>query len=203
MTILTEKTPPEQVAYISRLLFERHLTDIAGGNVSTREGNTIYISPRYAGNKWHWQLDPNDVSSGPIDSDDLINSPSFSREGLSHLAVYRAFPEVNGIVHAHAPNVLPFCSLEMPIEPVIRATQKFGVLEYHDPAPEYSQEQADSIVEKLTGKEDLMSKAAAAVLMPQHGIFVAGKDIWTAVDTVERINTNAWCIIARKILQDD
>ena len=203
MTFLTEKTPHEQVAYISRLIFDRKLTDIAGGNVSVKDGNTIFISPRFAGHKWHWQLDPNDIISGPIDSDELFENPSFSREGFSHMAVYRAFPEVTGIVHAHAPNVLPFCSLEIPMEPVIRATQKYGVLEYHDHAPEYSQEQADSIVEKLRGKEALMKSAAAAILMPQHGIFVAGKDIWTAVDALERINTNGWCIIARKVLIDD
>ncbi len=203
MTYLTEKSPSEQVAYIAQLMFERNLTDIAGGNVSVRDGDDIYISPRYAGTKWHWHLDPEDIVSGPVETNKLIDNPSFSREGLSHIAVYRSFPEVNGIVHAHAPNVLPFCSLEIPIEPVIRGTQKYGVLEYHDHAPEYSQEQADSIVEKLRGKEVMMQKSAAAILMPQHGIFVAGKDIWTAIDSLERINTNAWCIIARKILLDN
>jgi L-fuculose-phosphate aldolase len=48
-----------------------------------------------------------------------------------------------------------------------------------------------------------MNDTATAVLMPQHGIFIAGKDLWEAVDALERINTNAWCLIARKILLDD
>ena len=200
MTYLTEKSPPEQVAYIAQLMFERNLTDIAGGNVSLRDGDIVYISPRYAGSKWHWHLDPVDIISGSIETNELLENPSFSREGLSHIAVYRSFPMVTGIIHAHAPNVLPFCSLELPMEPVIRSTKKFGVLEYHNHTPEYSQEQADSIVEKLRGKETMIQESAAAVLMPQHGIFVAGKDIWTAIDSLERINTNAWCIIARKIL---
>lgn len=203
MTYLTEKSPAEQVAYVAKLLFDRHLTDIAGGNVSVRDGDQIYISPRYAGNKWHWNLQPQDIFAGLIDSEDIKQNPSFSREGLSHLAIYRAFPQAGGIVHAHPPNVLPFCSLEKPIEPVIRATQKYGVLEYHDHAPEYSQEQADNIVEKLHNKVAMIEKAAAALLMPQHGIIVVGKDIWSAIDAVERINTNAWCIIARKILLQD
>ena len=91
----------------------------------------------------------------------------------------------------------------MPIQPVLRATQEYGVLEFIDQTPEYSQEQADNIVDHLKGKEELMEGAAAAVLMPQHGIFIAGKDLWEAVDALERINTNAWCLIARKILLDD
>ena len=48
-----------------------------------------------------------------------------------------------------------------------------------------------------------MNDTAAAVLMPQHGIFIAGKNLWEAVDALERINTNAWCLIARKILLDN
>jgi L-fuculose-phosphate aldolase len=194
------REPEEIVAYIGRLMFKRRLTDIAGGNVSIREGKNIYISPRYAGQKWHWQLEPHDIVSGPVVGNELIGDPSFSREGLSHLAIYKAFPEVKGIVHAHPLNVLPFCSIEKPIEPVLRAVEEFGELEYHDPAPEYSQAQADSIVEKLNQKREALEIGAAAVLMPKHGIIAAGSNIWTAIDAVERINTNAWCIIASKIL---
>ena len=196
----TTSVPEEIVAYIGRLMFERKLTDIAGGNVSVRDGDNIYISPRYAGQKWHWQLESHDIVSGPVDGKELIGNPSFSREGLSHLAIYREFPEVNGIVHAHPINVLPFCSIEKPIEPVLRAVEEFGKLEYHDPAPEYSKEQADSIVDKLNQKRDLLKAGAAVVLMPKHGIIAAGNHIWSAIDAVERINTNAWCIIASKML---
>jgi len=133
------KTAPELVAYISHSMFERHLTDIAGGNVSMREGNTIYISPRYAGTRWHWNLSPKDIVSGPVDTDDLLQSSSFSREGLSHITVYRAFPEVKAIIHAHPPNILPFCAIERPIEPVLRATQKYVTLEYIDNLAPYVQ----------------------------------------------------------------
>jgi len=36
--------------------------------------------------------------------------------------------------------------------------------------------------------------------MPRHGIIIAAKDLSAAVDCLERLNTNAWCIIAQKIL---
>jgi L-fuculose-phosphate aldolase len=41
---------------------------------------------------------------------------------------------------------------------------------------------------------------AAAVLLPFHGIFVAGKNLDTVLDTLERIDTNAWCILAQKLM---
>ena len=190
----------EQVAYIAGLMFDRHLTDIAGGNVSAKDGDRIYITPRYAGSKKHWRLTYQDIISGLISTDEIIDNPAFSREGLSHLSVYRAYPEVKAIIHAHPPHVLAFCAIEKHIEPIINSAQKYGTLIYHDHAPSYSQEQADSIVEKLSGKEEMIKSAAAAVLMPLHGIFIAGKDLFQAVDALERINTNAWCLIAQKMI---
>ena len=194
------KTTPELVAYISAVMFDRNLTDIAGGNVSARQEDSIYCTPRYAGQKWHWHLKPEDIVSGLIEGDGLLQNPSFSREGRSHLAIYRAFPEVKGVIHAHPAHVLAFCAIEKPIEPVLESTKKYGTLKYHDPAPAYSQQQADSIVENLRGKEELMKSAAAAVLMPRHGIIIAGKDLWACIDSLERININAWCIIAQKLI---
>jgi L-fuculose-phosphate aldolase len=38
---------------------------------------------------------------------------------------------------------------------------------------------------------------AAAVLLPRHGIFAAGKDIMAAIDALERIDWNAWCFWRR------
>lgn len=193
-------SPAQDVAYISRMVFERGLTDLAGGNVSAREGNAIYSTPRYAGSRRHWNLAPQDIIVGPLDSDELLENPSFSREGISHLTIYRAFPEVKGIIHAHPPDILPFCSLQKPIEPILDAARKFGTIEFIEAAPPYSQEQANNLVARLRGKEDLMRSAAAAVLMPRHGIFVAGKDLYAAIDALERINTNARCIVVARIL---
>ncbi len=191
------KTIPEQIAYVGQLMFQRQLTDIAGGNISVREGNTIYCTPRYAGSLWHWQLSPEDIVIGPVDTDDLLENPSFSREGLSHLCVYRAYPEVHAIIHAHPLFILPFCAAEKPIEPVLLAAEKIGCVPIIPHAPQYSQAQADHIVASLKGKEELLKSFAAAVLLPQHGIFVAGKDLWSVLDALERISINAWCLIAQ------
>lgn len=42
------KTIPEQICDAGRLMFARRLTDLAGGNISARVGEMIYISPRDA-----------------------------------------------------------------------------------------------------------------------------------------------------------
>jgi L-fuculose-phosphate aldolase len=187
----------EQIAYVARRMFERRLTDMAGGNVSARCDDTIYISPRFSGSRHHWQIDPAGVLSAPLAGDELLAHPMGSRESKVHLAIYRHFPEVTGIIHAHPFHVLPFCVAERPIEPVLEATQKFGVIPVVKGAPAHSPDLASNVVAGLKGREANIRKQAAAVLAPRHGIFVAGKDLLAAIDALERIDWNAWCILAQ------
>ena len=49
------------VARIGRFLFDRHLTDAGGGNISLRVGDVFCMSPTLAGQNKQWQLDPADV----------------------------------------------------------------------------------------------------------------------------------------------
>lgn len=190
----------EQIVYVARRMFERRLTDMAGGNISAREGDQIYITARFSGSKKHWHLTTEDIIHGDIETDALLDNPRFSREGKAHLAIYRNFPDVTAIIHAHPFHVLPFCVAGRPIEPVLESTQKFGVTGVIPAAPAHSSELAENIVAGLQGKENSIRKQAAAVLLPGHGIFVAGKDLWAAIDALERIDWNAWCILAQSML---
>lgn len=191
----------EQLSYIGRLMFERRLTDTAGGNISARQGNRIFISPKYSGSKCHWQLDPEDFIEEEIGSNEVLNHPMFSREGKAHVAIYLNFPDVQGIIHAHPFHILPFCAAGKTIEPILEQTQKFGVIQLVKAAPAHSAELAENIVAGLRGQEKVIQTQAAAVLVPQHGIIVAGKDILAAVDALERIDWNAWCILAQRLLE--
>jgi ribulose-5-phosphate 4-epimerase/fuculose-1-phosphate aldolase len=51
----------EQVARIGRFLFDRRLTDAAGGNISARVGDLLCMSPSYSGSQRQWQLEPDHV----------------------------------------------------------------------------------------------------------------------------------------------
>ncbi len=194
-------TIPEQLCEAGKIMFEKRLTDMAGGNISARVDDIVYMSPRYSGSRLHWQLTPDDLVSGRWADDEITQNPRFSREGLAHLAIYRAFPDVQGIVHAHPFYVMPFASLSRPIEPVLEATQKFGVVEVAKPAPAHSRELAQNVVEALAGQEERMRKQAAAVILPNHGVILAGKEFMAVLDALERVNTNAYCILARKMLE--
>jgi L-fuculose-phosphate aldolase len=190
----------EQIATVGLELFERRLTDFSGGNISVCSEGLVYITPRFAGGKKHWKLDPSDILCGPLDTDELLNNPLFSREGKAHLAIYRNFPDAGAVIHSHPFHVLPFCAANKPIPPVLEGTQKFGVVECVREAPGHTAEIAVNIVAGLKGKEDRIRQQAAAVIMPKHGMIVAGKDLLLTIDAVERIDWNAYCILSQKLL---
>ena len=194
------KTIPEQICDAGRLMFARRLTDLAGGNISARVGEMIYISPRYAGSRFHWDLSPTDLVSGRWADDDIAGEPNFSREGWSHLYIYRNFPDVQAVIHAHPFHVMPFAAQCIPMEPVLEATQKFGLIEPTQSAPAHTRDLAEHVLAAMQGKEDKMRKQAAVVMIPYHGIICAGKEFYMTLDAVERVNTNAYCLLARKTL---
>lgn len=192
-------TPEETIVYIAQLMFERRLTDMAGGNISMRMGDTVYLSPRYAGSKQHWHISTDDIISGPIGTRELFSHPRFSREGKAHLGIYRTFAEseVSGCIHAHPFHILPFCVAEKPMEAVLESTQKFGTVEVVKGAPAHSQELADQIIAAMEQKRGAIAKQAGAVILPRHGVFIAGKDLFNAVDALERLDWQAWCLLAQ------
>lgn len=189
-----------QITAIGRLMFERRLTDIAGGNISARQGDRIYITPTGAGQKWRWELAEEDILCARLDSDELLSDPQHSKESISHLLVYRAYPQVGAIIHAHPFHIMPFTAALKPIPPLTLPAQHFGEIDFIADAPSYSRQQAELLVTRLAPMQELMERMAAAIMIPKHGIFIAGKSLDTAIDCLERIDNSAWYNLAVKIL---
>lgn len=191
---------PQQLCAAGKLMFEKRLTDLAGGNISVRDGDTVYMSPRFIGQRKHWQMEPSDVVSGRWADDEITNDPRFSREGWSHLLIYRKFPEAQAVIHAHPFHVMPFVAACKPIEPVLEGTQKFGTIGFVKATPGHTRELGEEIVVGLNGLEKKMLVQAACVLIPYHGIILVSKELALALDALERIDVNAYCLIARKAI---
>lgn len=191
----------EQIVYVGRLLFERRLMDISGGNISCRSGIYVYMTPTGAGHQYHWNIPPEEILCARIDSNELLEHPQRSREAISHLLVYRAYPAVRAIIHAHPFHVLPFCAAERPIPAVIKSAQVFGMeFGFIEEKPEYSYEQGEEIVARLRPLAALLEQQAAALLMPKHGVFIAAASLAYAVDCLECLDLNAFCVLAQKWL---
>jgi ribose 5-phosphate isomerase B len=192
----------KKIAETGRLVFERHLTDAAGGNISVRVDDTICITPRYSGSKRHWQLQSNQVLVSDMLGNKLDGDGDVSRESKVHYRIYQEFPDAKAVLHSHARNAMVFVASGQPIEPVLEATLKFDTIPVTKFAPAHSEKLADAIVEVVKGKDDYIRKYATAVLAPWHGLFVIGKDLDAAFDLTERIDTNAYCILMSRLLPE-
>jgi L-fuculose-phosphate aldolase len=193
-------TIAEQIVYAGKKMFDRRLTDFSGGNISARQEDQIWITPRFAGSKQHWNLATSDILHGPIHDDTIHGNPRFSREGKAHLAIYRTFPEAQAVIHAHPFYVLPFCVAEKPIHPPLESAAKFETIKVIPYAPAHSDELAQNIIIGLQGQNHIIKRQAAGLILPRHGIIMAGRDLYATLDAVERINWNAWCILAQGLL---
>ena len=192
----------KKIAETGKLVFERHLTDAAGGNISVRVDDTVCITPRYSGSKRHWQLQPNQVLVSDMLGNKLEGDGEVSRESKVHYKIYQEFPDAKAVLHSHARNVMVFVASGQPIEPVLEATLKFDTIPVTKFAPAHSEKLAEAIAEGLRGKEEYIRRYATAVIVPWHGLFVVGKDLDAAFDLTERIDTNAYCILMSRLLPE-
>ena len=192
----------KKIAETGRMVFERHLTDAAGGNISVRVGEDACITPRYSGSRRHWQLQPNQVLVSDMAGNKLDGDGDVSRESKVHFRIYQEFPEAQAVLHSHARNVMVFVASGQPIQPVLEATLKFDTIPVTGFAPAHSEKLADEIVALLRGKDEAIKKYATAVMAPWHGLFVVGKDLDACFDLTERIDTNAYCILMSRLLPE-
>ncbi len=192
----------KKIAETGRMVFERHLTDAAGGNISVRVGDSVCITPRYSGSRRHWQLQPNQVLVSDMLGNKLDGDGDVSREAKVHYRLYQEFPDATAVLHAHARNAMVFVASGQPIEPVLEATLKFDTIPVTRFAPAHSEKLADAIFEAVRGKDEAIRKYATAVIAPWHGLFVVGKDLDAAFDLLERIDTNAYCILMSRLLPE-
>jgi L-fuculose-phosphate aldolase len=190
----------QRVAETGRLLFQRHLTDLAGGNISARAGDVLCMSPSYSGSKHHWDLRPEDVLVVDLQENILEGTGAISREAAVHFALMREFKDGQAVIHAHPRNVMVFSMARQPIHPVLEGTAKFGVIKVCRAAPSHTPELPEFVAAEFRGQEATIRKQGAAVLAPWHGIFVIGKSLDLALDTVERIDTNAYCLMMARLL---
>jgi len=193
----------DKICQIGALMYARGLTDTAGGNISARVGDRICMTPRYAGSHHHWDLRSDQILVLNGQGQRLEGAGEISREAKVHLRLHADFPEEEmAVVHGHARNALVFCSAQLPIPPVLEATLKLGEVRLAEYAPAHSQELAENVALAIRAQWQ-KSLSRAAVLVPWHGLFVLARDLDTALDVTERVDTNARCILLGSLLRGD
>jgi L-fuculose-phosphate aldolase len=188
----TSYDPRPAMVEIADLLYTRRLTNSAGGNLSCRVGDTIYITPRYLGSKQRWRLREEQILVFDGTFNILQGEPAkVSRESRMHFACYEHFPQINSVIHAHPQYLTVFASAGESLPPVNQYTEKFGNLPVVANLPSHSQELADAVVEAITPRADLLAKNGLGMILSWHGVAVVGRDLDDAYDTLDRLEWSA------------
>ncbi len=165
----------QEVVDSAREMEQAGLTVGTAGNVSGRRADgAICITPS--------SVPYPDVTAGnlailSIDGEHLGGSGKPSTEKAMHLACYRTFAEVGGVVHCHAPHASMFAVAHQPIpasieEVIIYVGGDVPVAGY---ATTGTQDLADEVVRHLGDR--------GAVLMANHGLLCVGKSPSDALHT--------------------
>ena len=170
-----------RLAECCHLLYDRHLTVSAGGNMSVRLGEDEIL------------ITPSGVNKGLISGDDLvkmdmdgnvISGGKPSIEHKFHKGIYKENPETNAVIHCHP---LYCLALAVKGEDIKSCLTPEGVLlldqvptvRYETPG---SQELVDAVMEYAD---------APAMLMAKHGAITQGRTLEEAFNRMEELEFQA------------
>ena len=159
-----------QIAIGARMLSLDGHDDFNQGQISARMpgADTFWIKNALCGFD---EATPDQVVAASVRAEDPVD-PLAPPELPLHQAIYRARPDVNGIVHSHAPHTLVFGTTDLPIHPVSHEGAHFV-----DRLGLFT-DTSNTVLDQATG--EAIAKAlddGEGVLLRNHGGVIIGKSV--------------------------
>lgn len=174
----------QDVARFMRRLYRQGLTTTSGGNLSCRVAGTdriLLTASKSDKSVLRW----NQVAVLAMAGENLTPELVPSIETSMHLEIYRRYPEIGAVVHAHPPTASAFCATNAEINCRLIA-ESYAILREPVVAP-YA----------LMGTQLLAENVAEAValspcvLLVNHGVLTTGSSLLEAFDRLEVLEAAA------------
>jgi L-ribulose-5-phosphate 4-epimerase len=179
----------ERVVAANRALVGADLVVLTFGNASAadREAGVMAIKPSGVA---YEALRPDDVPVVDLASGEILSGPRRpSSDTPTHLALYRAFAGVGGIVHTHSPFATAWAQAQRDL-PCLGTTHADH---FHGPVPVTRQlsaaeiagdyeERTGAVIVEAFAKRRLEPLEMPAALVASHGPFTWGVDVERAVE---------------------
>ncbi len=177
---------------VCRRLYAKGFVAATDGNVSARTVRGTILTTRTAVNK-------GDVTAADLvevtgEGTVVAGTARPSTELGMHLAIYRARPDANAVVHAHPPYATGFAAARRPLSAcvfpeVILGLGDVPLASYATPS---TPEVADAIAPHIRSHD--------AILLANHGVVTCGVDLWDAYYTMEKAEHAAHCTFVARVI---
>ena len=164
-------------------LYKTRLTTTSGGNVSCRIDNELFcISPSSLDKS---KLSPELIAIVSMDGENLTPQLPLSIESEMHRLILAENEEVNAVVHAHPVFSTLFACADAPVDTALIAESWFLLGKpvmsgyYKMGTPELARDVADC------------ARRGRTVLIKNHGVLATGKDMLSAFDAIEVLESAA------------
>ena len=173
-----------------RMAGDKNYTPGISGNLSARCGDMVVITSSGVANGY---LTENDFAVVDFDGN-AIEGEKPSSERMLHIEFYKKRPEMNYVMHVHSPYLTAFASagiaLDDKISPeIIYCFEKIPLAEYSIPGSKELVEKTSKYFENYD-----------VVLMANHGVIIAGKDIKDAFYKLDLCENYTKTVICAKLL---
>jgi autoinducer 2 (AI-2) kinase len=178
----------EEMCRVIDELYRLSLITSTGGNVSARSAEApdrAFITPSAS---FKGQLSPDTLVSIDLDGRPLVaGSAKPSSEAPIHVAILKARPDVQAVVHCHAPRATTLVNADLPFLPISTESAflaRSGRIPFVLPG---TSALAEAIVAALGD--------GWAVLMQNHGLIVAARSLRRAADITQIVERTSDVIL--------
>ena len=115
------KREREEIVEAGRLMYQRGLCQLCGGNLSIRDPETGLVAIKPSGGAYI-HMKPEDIIIVDLDGNIVEGEKKPSIETQMHLRIYRARPEMRAVVHSHPVHAVAW-SLQHTVLPSVIVAQ--------------------------------------------------------------------------------
>ncbi len=188
---------------IARIMFDRNLTNAAGGNISMRINDEhVIMTPTLMSQRKFCRLKPEEILVLDYDLNKIEGEGRITRESNMHIGVFKEVPLANAIIHAHPKYSLVYACLGVDMPIYYEACDKLKEIPALEFGKACSVELAEIATEYFKSRKDEVENHAVAALLRRHGVLIADKDIYKAYDYLERIESNAYVALQAKKFEE-
>lgn len=177
----------KEVYEANMLLPEHNLITFTWGNVSGIDRDSGYVVIKPSGVDYE-QLAPEDMAIVDLEGNRIEGNLKPSSDTATHLELYKAFPDIKGIVHTHSPWAVSFAQAgrEIPAAGTTQGDYFYGAIpvtremKKEEIIKDYEKQTGTVIIETFKEKQ-IDPNQVPGVLVNDHGPFTWGTSPKNAV----------------------